>query len=49
VVVNDHLSEHAGGGIIMDLSQHACHKLKFGPGGKGKIKLEVISSNTAAK
>jgi len=48
VRINDRMSAHAGG-IIMDLSQHACRELKFGPGGKGKIKLEVLDSSTAAK
>ena len=49
VLVNDRLSAHAGGGIIMDISQRACRELKFGPGGKAKVKLEVLSSNTPGK
>jgi rare lipoprotein A len=48
VRVNDRMSSHAGG-IIMDLSQRACHELKFGPGGKGKIKLEVLTSRADAE
>lgn len=48
VRVNDRMSAHAGG-IIMDLSQRACQELKFGRGGKGKIKLEVLTSSADAK
>jgi len=43
VVINDHLSAHAGGGIIMDISQRACKDLGFGRGGKAKVKLETQS------
>jgi hypothetical protein len=43
VVINDHLSAHAGGGIIIDISQRACKELGFGRGGEAKIKLEVQS------
>jgi len=43
VVINDHLSAHAGGGIIMDISQRACKELGFGRGGEAKVKLEVQS------
>ena len=42
VVVNDHLSAHAGGGIIIDISQRACKELKFGRGGEAKVNLEVV-------
>jgi|SRR6516162_4656063 rare lipoprotein A len=43
VVINDHLSAHAGGGIIIDISHHACKELGFGRGGESKVKLEVQS------
>ena len=43
VVINDHLSAHAGGGIIIDISQRACKELGFGRGGEAKVKLEVQS------
>jgi peptidoglycan lytic transglycosylase len=49
LLVNDHMSAHAGGGIIMDISHRACTKLKFGRGGEARVKVEVVSSNTAAK
>lgn len=43
VMVNDHMSPHAGG-IIMDVSRRACRELKFGRGGEAKVKLQVLSS-----
>jgi len=43
VVINDHLSAHASGGIIIDISQRACKELGFGRGGEAKVKLEVQS------
>jgi len=43
VVINDHLSAHAGGRIIIDISHHACKELEFGRGGEAKVKLEVQS------
>jgi len=43
VVINDHLSAHAGGRIIIDISHHACKELGFGRGGEAKVKLEVQS------
>jgi rare lipoprotein A len=44
VVINDDLSaSHAGGGIIIDISHHACKELGFGRGGEPKVKLEVQS------
>jgi rare lipoprotein A (peptidoglycan hydrolase) len=33
----------------MDVSQRACKELKFPRGGEAKVKLEVVSSNAAAK
>jgi rare lipoprotein A len=48
VLVNDHMSAHAGGRIIMDISQRACKELHFGPGGEAKVKLEIATSSTAA-
>jgi rare lipoprotein A len=32
VVINDHLSAHAGGEIIIDISRRACKELGFGRG-----------------
>jgi len=48
VLVNDRMSAHAGGGIIIDISRRACRELKFGRGGEAKVKLEVVSGNAAA-
>ena len=45
VTVNDHMSAHAGG-IIMDISQHACKELGFPRAGEAKVKLEAVSSAT---
>src|SRR6516225_2680731 len=42
VTVNDHLSAHAGGGIILDISQRACKDLEFPRTGEAKVKLEVL-------
>ena len=44
VLVNDRLSAHAGGGIIVDLSRHACQELGFGRGGEAKVRLEEAAS-----
>jgi rare lipoprotein A len=49
VLVNDRMSARTGGGIIMDVSRRACTKLKFGRGGEGRVKLEVLNSKVAAK
>jgi rare lipoprotein A len=49
LLVNDHMSAHAGGGIIMDISRRACRGLEFGRGGEARVKLEVVSSNAATK
>jgi rare lipoprotein A len=49
LLVNDHMSAHAGGGIIMDISHRACTQLKFGRGGEARVKLDVVSSNAPAK
>jgi rare lipoprotein A len=43
VIINDHLSAHAGAGIIMDISRRACKELGFGRGGEAKVKLETQS------
>jgi rare lipoprotein A len=43
VVINDHLSAHAGGEIIIDISRRACKELGFGRGGEAKVKLETQS------
>jgi rare lipoprotein A len=43
VVINDHLSVHAGGEIIIDISRRACKELGFGRGGEAKVKLETQS------
>jgi len=49
VTVNDHMSAHAGGGIIMDISQRACKELGFPKTGESKVKIEVMSSSSSAK
>ncbi len=47
VLVNDHMSAHAGG-IIMDISERACKELQFPKGGKAKVKLEIESADSSA-
>ena len=42
VTVNDRLSKHVGGGIIIDISQRACRELKFPRTGEAKVKLAVL-------
>jgi len=49
VLVNDKMSAHAGGGIIMDVSKRACRELGFGRGGEARVRLEVVNSNAATK
>ena len=44
VRINDRLSAHAGGVIILDISRRACKELKVGPSGETEVKLEVVSS-----
>jgi peptidoglycan lytic transglycosylase len=47
VLVNDRMSAHTGGGIIMDISRRACRELKFNRGGEARVKLEVVSAAVA--
>lgn len=44
LLVNDRMSAHTGGGIIMDISTRACRELKFDRGGEARVKLEVLSA-----
>jgi len=46
VLVNDHMSANARGGIIMDISQRACKELQFPKGGEAKVKLEVQTATS---
>jgi rare lipoprotein A len=45
VAINDRLSAHSEGGIILEISQRACMALKFPRSGKARVKLEMIGSN----
>ena len=44
LLVNDHMSAHTGGGIVMDISTRVCRELKFDRGGEAQVKLEVLTS-----
>jgi rare lipoprotein A len=44
LLVNDRMSAHTGGGIIMDISTLASRELKFDRGGERRVKLEVLNA-----